>query len=146
MRARLFRTAALLPICLVVGGCLTGTRAPLWSIYGDPTTQAPATAATPGTPGATATPVISGPPVVFDQRIEMYSLPAFSLRLGGFQAYHYPYPYYLHPYPYRYPHPSYAGCCVRARPAISRRPAATGPLGPRKSFGLAPPLPRLTTR
>ncbi|HYN38756.1 MAG TPA: hypothetical protein VES39_05850 [Rhodospirillales bacterium] len=88
MRWRRASSGMLLLSGLALSGCLAGERPPIWSIYGDPTTQAP---------------VADTTAVVFDQRIEVYSLPAFSLKLGGFQAYYDPYPYFV-----RYPYPWYA--------------------------------------
>jgi hypothetical protein len=69
-------TLALLA-ALALSGC-QGERPPLWSTQSYDTTR--------------ATLSDSGTTVVVDRSIETYSLPAFSLNIGGFRGFYYPYP------------------------------------------------------
>ena len=92
MRVRIAVLGTLLLAGLTLSGCLTGERPPLWTIYDDSTAQVPAVSGLP-------VPAVGGSTVVLDRRIEVYSLPAFSLRFGGFQAAYAPSPYFGH-YPW----------------------------------------------
>ena len=114
-------TAALAAI-LAASAC-QGERPPLWSM---------------DTVEATRLSVFDGGTSVFvDRSVQTYSLPAFSLRLGGFSGFYYPYPAF--------------GCCpwtgtafVPGRPRVGwpqpvlpKRPMTAPVLAPPR----APPMP-----
>jgi hypothetical protein len=62
---------------LAMAGC-QGERPPLWATESYGSTQ--------------STLINGGTTLIVDRTIEPYSLPAFSLRLGGFSGFYYPYP------------------------------------------------------
>ena len=114
MGARIPLTAAVLAIGLGLAGCSAGERPPLWTLYDDPTAQAPP---------------VDGNAIVYDRRIEAYTWPDVSMRLGGFTGLYDP---YLYPGRYGW----YGGPPGWGRPPYIWRNPTT-----QRSFGNRPAVP-----